>query len=337
MTLRFAKLGALCCALAACGGGRPVAAPPAAPPGPSAAELRAQHEREAQAHHDEIVAAHRKLEDEQQTALAATCTEPAPHPAHDRCLPSCYPTEPADRRAGTKLRGAVAIEHVVCRAPGAGADDPLRTMDELGARLGVREVHGRFPRAHRKGSWQAEIEARLLTEQPPRPASGDVFVVAGRWRAVTDPLTKERLRCVTVWQYMHARGALDGCAAGANVTCEAAGDPATRGLNVVHYRLAEARRLQAAGKLADCQEAALEAVAVARGLPRWRQYVTLNVEHWVRHAAYRTRFDGILDENALFAAAAALGPQAEAVYAACGGPPGAPTTPEQEQSFHTCW
>ena len=337
MVRSFAKLGAVCCALAACGGGRPVAPPVAAPAGPSAAELRARHDREERARRDEIVAAHRKLEDEQQTALAATCTEPAPHPAHERCQPSCYSTEPADPRAGTKLRGPVAIEHLVCRAAGAGADDPLRTLDELGVRLGVRAVHGRFPRPHRKGSWQAEIEARLAAEQPPKPARGDVFVVDGAWRAVTDPRTEERLRCVHVWHYTHAHGVLDACGAGADVACEAAGDPAAHGLNVVHYRLAEARRLQAAGKLADCQQAALEAVAVARGLPRWRQYVSLNVERWVKHAAYRTRFDGMLDVDALFTTAAALAPQAEAAYVACGGPPGAPTTPEQEQSFHTCW
>jgi hypothetical protein len=61
------------------------------------------------------------------------------------------------------------------------------------------------------------------------------------------------------------------------------------------------------------------------------------VQRWADHPAYRTRFDGTLDEDALFAAAANLGSEAEAVHTACGGPPGAPTTAQQEQSFHTCW
>ena len=92
-----------------------------------------------------------------------------------------------------------------------------------------------------------------------------------------------------------------------------------------------------ARKPAECQQAALEAIAVARGLPRWRQYAKLNVEHWTDHAAYRTRFDGTLDEDTLFAQAATLGAEAETVYTACGGAADAPTTPVQEQSFHTCW
>ena len=115
------------------------------------------------------------------------------------------------------------------------------------------------------------------------------------------------------------------------------GNPVARAINVVHYRLAEARRLQAAGKATECQQAALEAVAVARGLPRWRQYVKLNINKWVAVARYRTRFDGILDEDTLFTTTANLGAEAEQVHAACGGPTGAPTTPAHEQSFHTCW
>ena len=106
---------------------------------------------------------------------------------------------------------------------------------------------------------------------------------------------------------------------------------------MVHYRLAEARRLKAARKTADCQQAALEAIAVSRGMPRWRQYMTLNVGNWDDQAMYRTRFDGFLDEEMLFAAVASLGTEAEQVYRACGGPDRPQTTAEQQQSFHTCW
>jgi hypothetical protein len=105
---------------------------------------------------------------------------------------------------------------------------------------------------------------------------------------------------------------------------------------VVHYRLAEAKRLQAVGKTEQCQQAALEAVAVARGLPRWRQYKKLNVDEWNDKLLYKTRFDGVIDEDALFAIVTTLGSEAEAIYTACGGAAPA-TTVDQEQSFHMCW
>jgi len=243
-------------------------------------------------------------------------------------MPSCYPTAPADPRAGKKLAGPVIIEHLVCRRePGT-----YLLADELEAgKLAARPARGRFPPPPKKGSWQAEVAAWL----DPKPARGDAIAVAGSWRDTTHPLTGEHLQCVTVSRYTRATHPVDTCGIAAG--CEADGNAAARGINVVHYRLAEARRLQAAGKLDDCQQAALEAIAVARGMPRWRQYAKLNVEHWTDHAAYRTRFDGTLDEDGLFAAAASLGSEAEAVYASCGGVAGAPTTPAQEQSFHDCW
>ena len=292
-------------------------------------------ERE-QARHDELAAAHRKLEEEQQTALAATCPEAEKKEKHERCLPSCYPTEPGDPRAGKKLAGGAEIVHLVCEGDGGG----YVIADELEApgKLGARVVRGRFPAAHRKGSWQADVEAALLEAQRPKPGKGDTIVVTGAWRTLEHPLTKQKLKCVTT--SFHVRGLrrpLDGCAGDGALACEATGNATARAINVVHYRLAEAKRLQAAGKDPECQQAALEAVAVARGLPRWRQYLKLNIGKWADHAGYRTRFDGVLDEDALFARTATLGTEAEAVYASCGGQGGASTTAEQEQSFHTCW
>jgi hypothetical protein len=322
-----------------CGGSSRSESPPATPPPaqPSVAEVQTQNASTEQTKHDEIVAAHREIEDEQQTALAATCDEPEPGSKHERCLPSCYTTEPRDARAGKKLTGPVEIEHVVCQPREDGT--PFIVADEIdSAKLKLRPVHGRFPAAHKKGSWQETIETALSGEPRPKAGKGDVFVVTTGWRALVHPLTHEHLRCVTVSHYTRAaHGALDGCGAGGDIACEATGNAAARGINVVHYRLAEARQLQATGKLAECQQAALEAIAVARGMPRWRQYAKLNVEHWANHAAYRTRFDGTLDEDALFAAAAGLGSAAEEVYTACGGAAGAATKPDSEQSFHTCW
>ena len=315
--------------LAACGSSAPPPAPPPAPvaaTGPSAAELAAEHDR---AEHEQLAEAHHKLEAEQQDALATTCAEVGP-PSHDRCLPSCYPTEPADPRATRKLAGAVEIEHLICE----NADGAIVDADELArSPLRARAFPRRFPSAHRKGSWQQTIEAALHDKLP----RGDVVVVAGTKRDVTNPLTHEALHCVTVAHYSKSvHHPIDRCGGVGEVTCEAEGNAAARAINVVHYRLDEAKRLQAARNTADCQQAALEAIAVSRGLPRWRQYAKLNVNRWTDHLVYRTRFDGSLDEDSLFAVVAKLGGDAETIYAGCGGGT-ATTTAEQEQSFHACW
>jgi hypothetical protein len=323
------QVGLVCLALAACGSSSPPAAPLPAPVAPA---VRPRPPIDEHARHDEIAAAHRKIEEEQQEALAATCPS---HDAQPRCLPSCYASEPADVRAGKKRAGTVEIAHLVCEQPG----DRHMIADEIdGAKLALRGVRGRIPPAHKKGTWQEALETAFAAEQKATLGKGDVVRVTSGWRAVVHPASKERLRCVTVSHYARSlRRPLDACGADGAVACEATGSAVAHGINVVHYRLAEARLLQGAGKPAECQQAAQEAVAVARGMPRWRQYMKLNVATWVDHAGYRTRFDGTLDEDTLFATAEALGRDAEAVYTACGGPTRAPTTAAEEQSFHTCW
>lgn len=326
-------LAALAGALA-CGGSTPPATPArvavtaavdAAPAAPDADP--------EQVRHDEIAEAHRVLEAQQSEALAQSCERQPPPEPHPRCLPSCYPTEPVDARAAGKLSGAVEIPTLVCKRAG---DDALVIAAELDvAKRGVRKVRGRFPKSHKRGSWQADVEAAMAAADPKLPG-GDVFRVADKWRARKLPLTGERVKCVTVSHYTR-RPRLDACGAGAGITCEATGSAVARGINVVHYRLAEARALHAAGKADDCQTAALEAIAVARGMPRWRQYMKLNVATWKDLAGFRTRFDGVLDEDTVFATVANLGAAAESLYAECGGAVGAPTTVDNEQSFHTCW
>ncbi|MBV8761177.1 MAG: hypothetical protein JO257_28025 [Deltaproteobacteria bacterium] len=281
---------------------------------PQAAE-KAERERE--------VTAHRKIEEEQQDALGATCTDPGKH--EPRCKPSCYVPEAADPRssAAKKVKGPVEIQHLVCQRPEGG---PFMVIDVLDPKLAVKPAR-RFGKAHKKG-WQADVEAAFKPE---------LFVITGNWREVVQPLTKERLRCANASQFAVLKKPLDACGGTGDTLCEATGNAAAHGLDVIHYRLFEARTLQSSGDTDGCQKAALEAVAVARGMPRWRQYAKLNVGQWRENARYRTRFDGVLDEDTVFANAQSLGMDAEAVFATCGGAAGAPTTAEQEQSFHTCW
>jgi hypothetical protein len=311
-------------ALAGCGGTPPPPPPP--PVTPPAAVPDAAPAVDEAAQRAQIVAAHRKLEEQEQTALAAACTDPDVKANHQRCEPSCYAAAPADPRAGKVVRGSVEIQHLVCQHVDDGQPTgPFLVMDELEPKLQIRRAAAARP--HKKGSWQADVEADL---------AADAIVITGGWHDTTHPLTHEKLRCVTASHYGTVRRALDACGSTGDVACEAGKNPAAHGLDVVHFRLAEATRLQAAGDTAGCQRAALEATAVARGLPRWRQYTELNVGKRPKSARYRTRFDGVLDEDTLFQVAATLGSAAETTYAACGNA-AAQTTPEQEQSFHTCW
>lgn len=285
---------------------------------------------------DELSAAHRERLDEQQTFLAAKCDKTAAAVPPQRCEPSCYRAEPPDVRAGKKF-GRAEIVHLACRSADE-ATAPIILADEIGgSKIAARALRGRVPKAHKKDTWQAEVATAVGVALQPEVGRGDAIRVTGGWKSVEHPVTSERLRCVTVSHYVMAmRRALDVCGGRGAVACEAAGNAAVHGVNVVHYRLAEARQLRATGKESECQRAALEAIAVARGLPRWRQYVTLNVNQWKAYSRYRTRFDGALDEEALFATAARLGSEAERIHAECGGAHHR-TTAAQEQSFHTCW
>lgn len=294
--------------------------------------------REERVERAEIVAKHRKLESASQDALAATCGD-AEAWSKQHCKPTCYPAEPKDGRAGAKVAGAVAIQHQVCQLADASEETSgFLVVDELdNAALKVQPFRKRFPKAHKKGTWQAGVAAWFFETQVKKLPKRDALIVSGTWRDVVHPVTKEALRCVTVAHYTTGvRGKLDACGMARGGACEANGDVAARAINLLHYRLAEAKALQSAGNEDGCADAAHAAVAVARGLPRWRQYKKLNVAEWTEGLAYKTRFDGVLDEDRLFAAAAALGEEAEQVYAACTGAPRASTTPEQEQSFHSC-
>lgn len=326
-----------CGALVGCGASStgPSASPP---PGPQVASIsRAESERAERERRQNLAAAHRELEDEQQSFLAATCDKSATKNPPARCEPSCYRIEPADPRAGKKL-GRAEIVHLVCRPADADETASILFADEIGGgRVAVRAGRGRVPKPHKKGTWEAELETAVGVALRPEMGRGDTIRVVGGWKPLVHPMTNEQLRCVLVVHHvMSMRRPLDACGSGGAIACEATGNSAAHGINVVHYRLAEARQLHAANKQTECQRAALESIAVARGMPRWRQYVSLNVNQWKAYPRYRTRFDGVLDEEALFATAIRLGREAEAVHAGCGG--GSPTTTAaQEQSFHTCW
>ena len=306
----------------------PTASRPSEPTGPTPSELDARE----QTRRGELAAAHRAKLDEQSTALAATCTKPKGEPVEQRCQPSCYIPEAADPRAGSKSPRPVEITHTVCERSGT-----YLIADELGT-APIKPVRGRLPKPHKKGSWQADVASAVTSALQPDLARGDTVRVMTDWKTRVHPISRQSLRCVSVAHFASAvRRPVDACGSRGAIACEATHNDAAHGINVVHFRLLEARRLHADGKASECMQAALEAIAVARGMPRWRQYMSLNTDKWKPVARYRTRFDGVLDEDTLFANAIALGTEAETIYVECGGAPNPKTTADQEQSFHTCW
>ena len=326
--------------LAACGSSSTPTTPttPPSASGPTQQEIAASQEKKRElARRAVITAEHRKLESEQQDFLGATCTDNEKW-AQQQCAPSCYPPEQPDPRMGTKVTGAIEIQHMVCQQVlGGDSYGPFAVMDELAPKLAAKKFRKRFPKPHGKKAWQAEVTNWLAESLPKNKLpKGDVMIVVDKWHAEQHPITLAKYRCVTVSHFTRSlSGKLDACAATRGTVCEATGNDAVRGINLMSFRIAEAKRFKAKGNETGCKEAALAVIATARGMPRWRQYAKLNVGAWKDGIAYKTRFEGVLDEEQLFERAAAIGSEAEQLYSACGGEAPATTT-AQEQAFHSC-
>lgn len=151
-----------------------------APAPPSPPPTRADAARAEQARRAELNAAHRELEDEQATALAATCPKAATEERTKRCVPSCYDGEPPDPRAKKKLGRSIEIPHVVCTRAAQTNAGPFVILDELGGpTLAARPARGRFPKQSKKGTWQHGVEAEVMTALKPEMTPGDVVRVTG--------------------------------------------------------------------------------------------------------------------------------------------------------------
>ncbi|MEO8698760.1 MAG: hypothetical protein ABI867_01920 [Kofleriaceae bacterium] len=327
----LAGIACACIAVIGCGSASTTTPPSTTAPPPVHQPTEAERAATEHARRDVLAAEQRVRLDEQATAFAATCDKPVG--SVKRCLPSCYEAEPADPRAGRKPVRSMELVHLVCaHDPATG---PFVLADELGgAAMVATPIRGGIPKPAKRN---AAVEAAVTTALKPELARTDAIRLTGAWKPVEHPVTHERMQCAAVSHFATAlTKPLDPCGSRGATTCEAAGNAAAHGINVIHYRLAEARRLQVAGKLTECRQAALEAIAVAHGMPRWRQYMQLNTTKWRPAARYRTRYDGVLDEDAVFATAVELDTEARTVFAACGGA-SPTTTAADEQSFHTCW
>jgi hypothetical protein len=116
-----------------------------------------------------------------------------------------------------------------------------------------------------------------------------------------------------------------------NLLCEPLGSKTARAINIVHFRVEEAKTAQSAGKKVVCQDAARAAVATASGLNKFRDQQKAQ-HNWGTKYPYKTRYDGTLDEQALFAKVDEYKKAAEGLFKSCGGTRLA-ATPEEEMAF----
>jgi len=260
--------------------------------------------------------------------FAATAARAEPQPdEHPRCMPSCYHTEKPAKESGTSIKTCGYFTKGITEADlGRGRFGPPEVNQ--GATQGELVPSCKFPTPGKK--WAALTKAtRGAVDAKP----GDVVFVpdSETWGECT--VGDEPARCIDLYWYGKKMDFdITDCGTGdLNVRCEGGGNPAARAINVAHFRVDEATKLSAGGNKADCKKAALEAVAVSRGLAK------SNIGFADEDTAkYKTLFDGTLNRQALTKKLAELGKQATALYKGCGG--GEPrTSDEDEQSYHARW
>ena len=150
---------------------------------------------------------------------------------------------------------------------------------------------------------------------------GDVVLIPAnsRWGTYEDS-SGGAGRSVDIYWYSKTRHLdLNQCGeADENVVCEASGSKSSKAINMAHYRLDEAKKAQTEKKDGVCQAAARQAVAISRGLPKFRKRA-VESDNWAEGRTYKTRYDAVLDEKALFKKLAAIAKEAEKAFKACGG------------------
>lgn len=149
---------------------------------------------------------------------------------------------------------------------------------------------------------------------------GDFVTVApdfGDWRYEKDDFERITARDVLIDHYSRQHEDFDGCRAGNPfAVCEGVNNEVTS-FNVASYRVAEAKRLKREGKDKECRLASWDAVSKAKETRKERDYHKKN-DSWKTNT-YATRYDGMLDEKALFDKNDALEAEGRAMWTACGG------------------
>jgi hypothetical protein len=108
------------------------------------------------------------------------------------------------------------------------------------------------------------------------------------------------------------------CHSAEQVACEEGGSKAAYAINMIHFRIDEAKTAKNDGRADACAQAALVAMALATGLPKFRE-VRRKEGKWVKNIVYKTRWDDELSEAELFAKAERSKSMARKLYKGCGG------------------
>lgn len=243
-------------------------------------------------------------------AMAETATEL--RTAIIQCKPSCYERVKFDGPA-KKVK--------VC------AYLPIHfTQEKRGKRWGKLErssamspiaVPGcKFPTSV-PAKWKAVVaEAKKQLDL----AKGDVATVApdfGDWRYEKDDFDRVTARDVIIDHYSRGMEDFDGCRAGDPfATCEGENNEVTS-FNTAVYRVNEAKKLKRDGNDKDCRAATWDAVRQVKDARHERDY-HIKDGSW-KSQTYATRYDGLLNEKALFAKLDAIDSEAKDLWSQCGG------------------
>jgi hypothetical protein len=241
------------------------------------------------------------------------------------CSPSCYEPEPPSPDAGKETKACTHYTKGFCEtATVAGWGEPVLNQ---GATFVEIVASCKFP-APKPGKWAA-LSKRAVKDLEPK--ASDVAFIPGDsdWEAA-DSSDGSKLRCLDLhWYEKNDSVTMTKCGhPDEKVVCEVTGSKSVRAINVMHFRIDEATKLKATDKK-GCQAAALQAIAFSRGLPKFKKALG---DDWAGGLTYKTRYDGVLNEKALFAKVKKLGDQATALYKQCGGTKPT-TTDEDEMAF----
>ena len=229
------------------------------------------------------------------------------------CSPSCYKREPAvpwgdqpfkrvcgykdwnfqqtkigGRWSAIESRGIPAVDPTVtaCKAPKDGGGIAKQARAAFAPLKGDLENLRFTP----QGGWHDERDANL---NPVRWQT--VRIYASNWEQKPNECGTNSSR----------------------TACEASGSKTAASINVIRYRLDEAKKL-ADSDPEGCKTASFYAVAVSRGLRKFRDHAIAK-KRWTTGVQYKTRYDGELDEKALFGKVDDYEKAALAVHKQCGG------------------
>jgi hypothetical protein len=234
-----------------------------------------------------------------------------------QCQPSCYDNEPSVKWDASDYKRVCGYKdwHFESIKPRGSGWTPL-------ASSGIPAVDPTVtpckPPKDSGGKWKGVVKQ---VKSAFRSIGGDLknlrFVVQGSWQHDRDKNLDPR-KWLTVRIYA-ANWELkpNECGSHGETVCEASGSKGARGFNYMRFRLDEAKKYQKSNKEA-CLISSFAAVATARGVKKFRAG-RIAKKKWSPGLTYKTRFDGELSEEELFARVDEVEKEALALHAKCGG------------------